>query len=139
MQFLYGLNEAFSQVKTQILMMEPSPSIDKAFFFGDTKERQWALGFNGGGVSVDSTALAVKTQGFNQGGKNKGNSRPICSHCGKLGHFMEKCYKIVGFPPGFKQKGKVFVANQVTFDGETGQFEATSQSSSFPFTAKQCQ
>ena len=29
MQFLNGLNEAFSQVRTQILMMEPSPSIDK--------------------------------------------------------------------------------------------------------------
>ncbi|XP_023898700.1 uncharacterized protein LOC112010560 [Quercus suber] len=104
MQFLNGLNEAFSQVRTQILMMEPT--------------------------------LAVKTQGFNQGGKNKGKGRPVCSHCGKLGHFMEKCYKIMGFPPRYKQKGRVSVANQVTFDGETGQFEAASQSSSFPFTAE---
>ena len=87
---------------------------------------------------VDSTALAIKTQGFNQGGKNKGKGRPRCSHCGKIGHFMEKCYKIVGFPPGYKQKGRVSVANQVTFDGENGQFEATSQPSSFPFTAEQC-
>ena len=102
MQFLNGLNEAFSQVRTQILMMEPSPSIDKAFSLVIQEERQRALGFNGGGVSVDSTALAVKTQGFNQGGKNKGKGRPVCSHCGKLGHFMEKCYKLVGFPPGYK-------------------------------------
>ena len=64
MQFLNGLNEVFSQVRTQILMMEPSPSIDKAFSLVIQEERQRALGFNGG-ASVDSTALAVKTQGFN--------------------------------------------------------------------------
>ena len=88
-------------------------------------------------MSVDSIALVVKTQGFNQGGKNKGKGRPVYSHCGKLGHFMEKCYKLVGFPPGYKQKGKISVANQVIFYGENGQFEAAS--SSFPFTAEQCQ
>ena len=31
MQFLNGLNDSYSQVRTQILMMEPSPSIDKTF------------------------------------------------------------------------------------------------------------
>ena len=31
MQFLNGLNDCYSQVKTQILMMEPVSSIDKAF------------------------------------------------------------------------------------------------------------
>ena len=47
MQFLYGLNESYSQVRTQILMMEPSPSIDKAFSLLIQEERQRALGFNG--------------------------------------------------------------------------------------------
>ena len=31
---------------------------------------------------------------------------------------MEKCYKLVGFPPGYKQKSKVSVANQVTVEGD---------------------
>ena len=83
-------------------MMEPSPSIDKAFSLLIQEERQRALGFNGD-PSVDSTTLSVKTQRFNQVGKNiKGKGRPICSHCRKVGHFMEKCYKLVGFPPGYK-------------------------------------
>ena len=60
MQFLYGLNESYSQVRTQILMMEPSPSIDKAFSLFIQEERQRALGFNRG-PSVDSTTLSVKT------------------------------------------------------------------------------
>ena len=46
MQFLNGLNELYSQVRTQILMMEPSPSIDKAFSLVIQEERQRALGFN---------------------------------------------------------------------------------------------
>ena len=72
------------------------------------------------------------------GGKNsKGRDRPICTHCGKLGHVMEKCFKLYGFPPGFKPKGKNFMVNQVNvqeacaYNGHT--------SAIFPFTQEQCQ
>ena len=51
---------------------------------------------------------------------------------------MKKCYKLVGFPPGYKKKGKVSMTNQVTLDGEPSQSEATSQSGFFPFTTEQC-
>ena len=135
MQFLNGLNDAYSQVRTQILMMERIPSLDKVFSLVIQEERQRALGFNVNS-SVESIALAVKNQGFNQSsnffgiaGKNiKGNGgkgRPICSHCGKVGHVKEKCYKLVGFPPGYKQKGKVSMANQVIFEGDQAEFDFT--------------
>ena len=148
MQFLNGLNDAYSQVRTQILMMEPIPSLDKAFSLVIQEERQRALGFNANS-SVESTALAVKNQGFNQSsnffgnaGKNikgnRGKGRPICSHCGKVGHVMEKCYKLMGFPPGYKQKGKVSMANQVIVEGDQAQFDFTPQTASFPFTSEQC-
>ena len=45
MQFLNGLNDSYSQVRTQILMMKPSPSIDKAFSLVIQEERQRCLGF----------------------------------------------------------------------------------------------
>ena len=45
MQFLNGLNDSYSQVRTQILMMEPSPSIDKAFSLVIQEERQRYSGF----------------------------------------------------------------------------------------------
>ncbi|KAJ1413267.1 hypothetical protein SESBI_19813 [Sesbania bispinosa] len=32
--------------------------------------------------------------------------RPLCSHCGILGHTIDKCYKLHGYPPGFKNKSK---------------------------------
>ena len=101
MQFLNGLNDAYSQVRTQILMMEPIPSIDKAFSLVIQEERQRSLGFNLGS-SIETIALAVKNQSFTHGSgfasnpsknfkDNARKGRPMCSHCGKLGHITEKC------------------------------------------------
>ena len=72
-------------------------------------------------VRVESTALATKNSGTNF----KGKERSLCTHCGKLGHTMDKCYKLHGFPPGFKFKNnKNATAYQVStnlelFQGNT--------------------
>ena len=148
-QFLNGLNDCYSQVKIQILMMEPVPLIDKAFSLVIQEERQRSSTFNGTPL-VESTALVVKNQAFNQGsssntsnGKNfKGNvgkGRLVCRHCGKLGHIMEKCYKLIGFPLGYKQNGRVAKTNQVMVDGDQGQYEIMHQNSPFSFTSEQYQ
>ena len=75
------------------------------------------------------------------GGKNsKGKDRPVCTHCGKLGHTLEKCFKLHGFPFGFKPKGKTSMVNQV---GVQEDFVENNQSvtntSQFPFTKEQYQ
>ena len=114
-------------------MMEPTPSIDKACSLVIQEERQRSSGFNLGS-SVETTALAVKNQSFthsfsftSNSGKNfKSNvskGRPMCSYCGKLGHIKEKCYKLVGFPPGYKQKGKPPMANQISLEGDQSKLE----------------
>lgn len=32
--------------------------------------------------------------------------RPVCAHCGYNGHTIDTCYKIHGYPVGFKHKTK---------------------------------
>lgn len=59
--------------------------------------------------------------------------RPLCTHCGLLGHTINKCYKIHVYPPGYKQKSRNFTANQVT-----AQPVADSVSTQFPFSQEQC-
>ncbi|KAF9673562.1 hypothetical protein SADUNF_Sadunf10G0037000 [Salix dunnii] len=56
--------------------------------------------------------------------------RPTCSHCGISGHTVDKCYKVHGFPPGYKfTKGKnAFPSVQ--------QVSGTPQ---LPITYEQCQ
>ena len=65
---------------------------------------------------MDSTVLAAKLSNdhhsINFGGKGK--DRPVCTHCGKTGHTVDKCYKLHGFPPGFKFKNKSSMAHQVS-------------------------
>ena len=38
--------------------------------------------------------------------------RPQCTHCGAMGHVVDKCYKLHGYPPGYKFKSK---AGSTTF------------------------
>ena len=95
-------------------------------------------------VHIESTALAVK--GSNSivnnsnfaffGGKNsRGKDRPICTHCGKHGHTMEKCFKLHGFLLGFKSKGKTSMVNQVGIQHDTTKKEQSSNDAiQFPFT-----
>lgn len=54
------------------------------------------------GPIAESVALAA-----NRG--VSGKPRLICSHCSLSDHTVEKCYKLHGYPPGykFKEKGKL--------------------------------
>uniref|UniRef100_A0A803NFI1 Integrase catalytic domain-containing protein n=1 Tax=Cannabis sativa TaxID=3483 RepID=A0A803NFI1_CANSA len=46
-------------------------------------------------------------------------NRPFCTHCNILGHTIEKCYKIHGYPPGYnKNKGKEAAVNQIQTSSE---------------------
>lgn len=63
---------------------------------------------------VESAVLANRSEnisgyGFNSsnhGSNYKGEDRPICSHCGLKGHRVDKCYRVNGFSPGYRNRGK---------------------------------
>ena len=109
-----GLNDSFSQVRTQILLMDPLTSVNKVHSLLIQEEMQRSINL---GTRVESTALATKSQNlttFNGGSDGKGKERPLCTHCGKLGHTIDKCYKLHGFPLGYKFKNKS-MAHLVSF------------------------
>ena len=102
---------------------------------------------HGNSVHIESTTLVVKgsNPNFNSnfprfssnsgvfGGKNsKGKDKPICTHCGRLGHVVKKCFKLHGFPPDFKPKGKNFMVNQV--NAQEACTDKDSTYAYFPFT-----
>ena len=108
MKFLMGVNNSFSQVRTQILLMDPLPFVNEAHFLFIQEEMQRSMHNI---VRVEPTILAIK----NSGNNFKGKERPLCTHCGKLGHTVDKCYKLHGFPLGFKFKNnKNATAHQVS-------------------------
>ena len=73
---------------------------------------------NGVSTRVESIVLAAKGQKLSSEStsnqKNEGKNRPLCTYCGKLGHIIDKCYKLHGFPTGFKFKNKPSMAHQLS-------------------------
>ena len=122
MKFLMGPNDSYATIRGQILPYEPLPNINKVLSLVLQEEKQRSLK-NGSatnsvmGHPIEATTLysnANSNAKVNHGGR--GNSKkdgPICSHCEKIGHIADKCYRLHGFPLGFKFKGK-FAANQVS-------------------------
>ncbi|XP_070026709.1 uncharacterized protein LOC142182337 [Nicotiana tabacum] len=100
LQFLMGLNESYSQVRSNILQKRPVLSVIQAYAVAIQEESQRTLGV----VETNKeplTILAGRGQMFK--GKKPGL---ICEHCGYKGHLKENCYKIIGYPPDFKSKKK---------------------------------
>ena len=120
MQFLMGLNESFAPVRVQILLIDPMPSINKVFSLIRQEERQRSIGSLNASLSspfVESTALLCKSEGTKTVGSIQlfqKKERPQCTHCGLLGHTVDKCYKLHGFSPGYKTRGKNPATNQTS-------------------------
>ncbi|XP_062149799.1 uncharacterized protein LOC133858355 [Alnus glutinosa] len=84
------------------------------------EERQRVISVNP--IQVETATLLTKTASQYQNQPNRigkppfRKERPACTHCGLLGHTMEKCYKLHGYPLGYtfnKNKLNSSSANQV--------------------------
>lgn len=106
--FLKGLNENYNNVRTQILLMDPLPSLSKAYSLVVQQDPTPLPN------PPESAILAVHSNNISQGkphnvqGKGKGKWQPrtsmLCSNCNKTNHTVENCYFKYGFPPGYKSR-----------------------------------
>ncbi|KAL2240899.1 UNVERIFIED_CONTAM: hypothetical protein Sindi_0731100 [Sesamum indicum] len=103
MQFLMALNKVYDGVRLQLLVMDPVPSINKAYSITQCVEKQkWVqmeLGDN-----VENVALSVR------GGLRYDKKRFILdkctqhwAHCDEIWHNKETCFKVHGTPEWYKE------------------------------------
>ena len=117
MSFLMGLNEIDAAIKGKILLMDPVPPLSKVFSLLLQDEKQRKVG--AGKKALVDAAAALATLGAKSGNaKNYTKSktgRPQCTYCGAIGHVVDKCYKLHGYPPRykFKNKGQSFANNVI--------------------------
>lgn len=108
MQFLMGLNESYSAIRGQILLMNPLPDVAQAYSFIIQEEKWRSLG--AARETIETSAMAVRRdepvalvvrhgQGFSS--RSNSNRKPLhCSYCDRDHHVRETCWKLNGYPPG---------------------------------------
>nr|KYP38661.1 Retrovirus-related Pol polyprotein from transposon TNT 1-94 [Cajanus cajan] len=94
MEFIQGLHDRFSAIRSQILLMEPFPLIQRIYNLVRQEEKQQEINFKSTSV-VDSAALQASRPPSRPPSKRQ---RPFCDHCNKHGHTLATCYQIHGFP-----------------------------------------
>lgn len=99
-QFLMGLNnEAYSTIRSQILAMDPLPSLDRIFNITQQEEKHKQVVINRDQRGDSVMAFAVKEQ-------PKMVEKGTCKVCGRFGHEESSCYEVIGYPPGWGTRGR---------------------------------
>ncbi|KAJ0456204.1 putative RNA-directed DNA polymerase [Helianthus annuus] len=104
MQFLMGLDDIYQPVRTNLLTREPLPSVKVAFSIVSREESH--RNSSSGTKSQNVSFVAKGNSSFDQKKKEFRGPNPNlkCTHCNKLGHTNDRCFELVGYPPGFKKK-----------------------------------
>jgi hypothetical protein len=105
--FLTGLNDHYSMVRSQVLLMEPFPQLNSIFGMVIQHENLNRLDTSDDQASV-SVNLAKKTYGKNPPFK----SDKQCTYCGKNNHTIDNCFRKHGFPPGYRFKDGTVVGSK---------------------------
>ncbi|XP_075665797.1 uncharacterized protein LOC142635544 [Castanea sativa] len=121
LSFLMGLNETYAAVRRQILLMDLVPPLRKVFslLLQDEKQRKVGAGKK---ALVDEAATLAALGAKPSNAKNYTKSktgRPQCTHCGVMGHVVDKCYKLHGYPLGLPNGDMVKVTHIGTIQVST--------------------
>ncbi|GAU34412.1 hypothetical protein TSUD_217520 [Trifolium subterraneum] len=128
-RFLTGLNENFAMVKSQILLMDPLPSMTKVFSMVLQHERQNI--FN----SQDESKILLNAARSKFSGTPKFGTK-ICTYCGKDNHIVDNCFKKYGLPPHMR---KASSSNNASIEGGFEDSNATIEASNGSNTITQDQ
>lgn len=147
MQFLMGLNDSYGPVRSQILLMEPLPSVSRAYSFLLQDETQ--RGLHVSSQTTDHAAFSARIQKNVTSHPSEVSSNPLfCRYCKKDGHLKENCYKLHRYPkghprynPNHYKKPPPHYANNVAHSAPTTQTlaEPSAISASPQFTSEQHQ
>ncbi|GJY97074.1 ribonuclease H-like domain-containing protein [Tanacetum coccineum] len=112
MQFLMGLDDVFSFVRSLILTTDPIPDVKSAFAILSRDESHMNSNVATKNVKYVSIAFVVRSNNNNRtpdrNNTNNNNNRRsgrvsnlVCKHCNMTGHTVDRCFELVGYPPGF--------------------------------------
>ncbi|RAL47197.1 hypothetical protein DM860_017012 [Cuscuta australis] len=102
--FLLGLDdEQFGHIRSQIIATEPVLDIHRAYALIVQEERHKSI-VRGRDDRTDALAFAMQRPAPTMGRGDPPNYS--CTHCGKDGHSVDRCYQLHGYPPGKGRGGR---------------------------------
>ncbi|XP_071695330.1 uncharacterized protein [Rutidosis leptorrhynchoides] len=115
-QFLMRLNDEYEFVRSQILSMDPLPSLNKAYYIVQQVEKQKQVTQN----DPTPTAFFANTKPYNNYKKvNKDNKDAMkCTFCNMEGHTADGCFERIVYPDWYTVDGYChFLSYMVYFSG----------------------
>ncbi|XP_071727351.1 uncharacterized protein [Rutidosis leptorrhynchoides] len=124
MQFLMGLNDCYMAVRSNLLLRDPLPDVKTAYSVISREESHRSV-FNGESskpqnsvfLSQSDTNSTVvnysntnRNNNFNRGNAGTNtfnrnvNSILKCTKCNRVGHTIDRCFEVVGYPSNWKRK-----------------------------------
>ncbi|XP_073131661.1 uncharacterized protein [Henckelia pumila] len=97
MQFLMGLNESYSAVRGQIILMQPLSSVGKVYSMVLNEEKQRDLI-----VSKEAMLVDTRKNHYGSNPSHKAKMKLHCGNCNGNNHTIDRCYYLHGFPTGHK-------------------------------------
>ncbi|GKA05105.1 reverse transcriptase domain-containing protein, partial [Tanacetum coccineum] len=158
MQFLMGLDDSYQPIMSALLTRDPLPKVKDAYttVLREESNRGVPKSFGVSESKINASSFAAKTfnnnrrHSDNNNNNTKGSSSNSnvnmghnpnlnCKNYGKIGHTINRCYEIVGFPLGFKRNANI---GKQSFDANTDvkiNGKQSYSSLSFGFTFEQMQ
>ncbi|XP_074346924.1 uncharacterized protein LOC141685736 [Apium graveolens] len=114
-QFLMGLNDQYTTIRGQLLMMNPIITLSQAFSLLLQEESQRDFAKTAQNPLSDAMAMGVKYSGRfrskpgNNGqtvAKKQSSTDLFCDYCHNSGHIRDKCFCLHGYPDWHRLFGK---------------------------------
>ncbi|KAL0333139.1 UNVERIFIED_CONTAM: hypothetical protein Scaly_2215400 [Sesamum calycinum] len=109
-QFLMGLNDEYDNVRSQILVTEPLPSVNRVYSIILRVERQRQVHLDvivrHDGAVMHAENFEKRKEGNNFRRKGAVDKRSLkCEHCDEFSHDKSTCFKLHGVPDWYKELG----------------------------------
>ncbi|KAJ0848538.1 putative RNA-directed DNA polymerase [Helianthus annuus] len=145
MQFLMGLDDVYQPVRTNILTREPFPSVKVAFSIISREESHRMASSGSKGQNVSFVSKSGQTFDSRKRIVRGPNPNLKCSHCNMIGYTVDRCFEIIGYPPGVRRRpGGQFAKSNVSSNNNSNNNKSSvtvgssnSVSASMPFTSEQ--
>ncbi|GAV90932.1 UBN2_3 domain-containing protein, partial [Cephalotus follicularis] len=101
-QFLMGLNDVVTVVRSQILNMDPLPYLSKVYSMITNEEKYQTVASSRASI-IEATTLEAKTNVPNSWvGSSNTRSKERCDHSKRIVHTKSRCFELLGYPTNWK-------------------------------------